>query len=203
MTDPWYDVVKPGTPLTQGDIIKECPVLVWNAKASSDPANGGGSSLLERLQGLANAEAADVVVMTQACDLEQGNVSNVVLCSHYALDEFRNIWEQDRLANNKKANNDSWKTFCKSVKQGFAWGLSLLNEYVEGEATTQVRIVNFQDIHTIPREFLELLLAERSGQRLQLRSPYREHLSQSFARFFMRVGLPTAVVDAWEKPQKI
>jgi len=26
-----------------------------------------------------------------------------------------------------------------------------------------------------------------------LRSPYLEHFSQAFARFFMRVGLPTAI----------
>ena len=28
------------------------------------------------------------------------------------------------------------------------------------------------------------------ARRLRLLPPYREHLSQSFARFFMRVGLP-------------
>jgi hypothetical protein len=28
------------------------------------------------------------------------------------------------------------------------------------------------------------------GPRLRLRSPYREHLAQAFARYFMRVGLP-------------
>jgi hypothetical protein len=29
--------------------------------------------------------------------------------------------------------------------------------------------------------------------RLRLLPPYREHLSQSFARFFMRVGLPVDI----------
>jgi hypothetical protein len=30
----------------------------------------------------------------------------------------------------------------------------------------------------------------KAAKRLRLLPPYREHLSQSFARFFMRVGLP-------------
>jgi hypothetical protein len=32
--------------------------------------------------------------------------------------------------------------------------------------------------------------AVRAGDRLRLLPPYREHLSQAFARYFMRVGLP-------------
>jgi hypothetical protein len=31
------------------------------------------------------------------------------------------------------------------------------------------------------------------GRRLRLLPPYREHLSQAFARFFMRVGLPVDI----------
>ncbi len=44
---------------------------------------------------------------------------------------------------------------------------------------------------------LETLLLNRNQPRLRLLPPYREHLSQAFARFFMRVGLPVAVATAW------
>jgi len=40
-------------------------------------------------------------------------------------------------------------------------------------------------------------LAQRGEPRLRLRPPYREHLSQAFARFFMRVGLPTDIKRTW------
>ena len=59
------------------------------------------------------------------------------------------------------------------------------------------RIVDFHSVHTVPRVFLEGLIAERGTKRLRLLPPYREHLSQSFARFFMRVGLPETVKPAW------
>ena len=45
----------------------------------------------------------------------------------------------------------------------------------------------------VPRAFLEDLIAERGTKRLRLLPPYREHLSQAFARFFMRVGLPVDI----------
>lgn len=34
-------------------------------------------------------------------------------------------------------------------------------------------------------------------QRLRLLPPYREHLSQAFARYFMQVGLPVNVSKVW------
>jgi hypothetical protein len=51
-------------------------------------------------------------------------------------------------------------------------------------------IVDFHMIYTVPRDFLESLLQHRGKPRLRLVPPYREHLSQAFDRFFMRVGLP-------------
>jgi hypothetical protein len=44
---------------------------------------------------------------------------------------------------------------------------------------------------------LEAILKARNQVRPQLLPPYREHLSQSFARFFMRVGLPIPVTKTW------
>lgn len=35
--------------------------------------------------------------------------------------------------------------------------------------------------------------AAGAGDRPRLRPPYREHLSQAFARLFMRVGLPADI----------
>jgi hypothetical protein len=35
--------------------------------------------------------------------------------------------------------------------------------------------------------------AHQMGDRLRLLPPYREHLSQAFARLFMRVGLPADI----------
>jgi hypothetical protein len=57
--------------------------------------------------------------------------------------------------------------------------------------------VDFHEVFTVPREFLESLLAARGRPRPRLLSPHREHLSQAFARYFMRVGLPAPIDEAW------
>ena len=50
-------------------------------------------------------------------------------------------------------------------------------------------IIVFKRIYTTPKETLEDFV-EKVGNRIRLLPPYREHLSQAFARYFMRVGLP-------------
>src|SRR5207249_4780028 len=53
-------------------------------------------------------------------------------------------------------------------------------------------LVDLRRVYTLNtpliREFAAL-----QGDRVRLLPPYREHLSQAFARFFMRVGLPVDV----------
>lgn len=49
-------------------------------------------------------------------------------------------------------------------------------------------IVDFHEVFGLPIVFLRNWVRARGAKRLQLCPPYREHLSQSFARYFMRVG---------------
>ncbi len=74
--EPWYESVTADATITQGDLIFNCPVLTW---ASGELVLEGADEA-EVLEGLVKAVAADVVVMTQACDLEHQKVSNVILC---------------------------------------------------------------------------------------------------------------------------
>jgi hypothetical protein len=53
-------------------------------------------------------------------------------------------------------------------------------------------VVDFRQIISLPFAYLSRH-AEQLGPRWRLQSPYLEHFSQAFARFFMRVGLPSAL----------
>jgi NADPH:quinone reductase-like Zn-dependent oxidoreductase len=52
------------------------------------------------------------------------------------------------------------------------------------------QVVDFHEVFSLPLDFLTAWVQAKGEPRLRLRPPYREHLSQAFARFFMRVGLP-------------
>ena len=53
-------------------------------------------------------------------------------------------------------------------------------------------LVDFRTVYGVHFDTL-LDLIRKSTRRLRLLPPYREHLSQGFARFFMRVGLPVEI----------
>ena len=78
MSYPWYEVVK-GDEISQGDIIMDCPVVII-------PPVGDVS---EGIELEATMQTIDVIVMTQACDLEQGNVTDVILCGLRNANEIK------------------------------------------------------------------------------------------------------------------
>jgi hypothetical protein len=193
MSNAWYEEVAAEERLTQGDLILNCPLFSWKDEAPQ--LNGTGET--ELLRTMANAIQADTVVMTQACDLEHEKVQNVVLCPHLSLDEYYEIWKAEMERREQKPSQKAWRSHCDDIREGFVWNMALLNSGKTDTLSTAHRVVDFRDIFTVPRDFLEPLLQKRGQPRLRLLPPYREHLSQAFARFFMRVGLPTPIEKTW------
>ncbi|MCA9450994.1 MAG: hypothetical protein KC931_27990, partial [Candidatus Omnitrophica bacterium] len=81
---------------------------------------------------------------------------------------------------------------------GYIWNLAMLNK-IEGPSIDSQphRIVDFHVVYSLPVAFLQSMVSEGICERIRLLPPYREHISQAFARFFMRVGLPQNVQKAW------
>jgi hypothetical protein len=190
MPDKWYEAVEASSPLTQGDFIFDCPLLSW--KLTSETAGTP-----EELKSLVEVFREDVVVMTQACDLEFRKVENVVLCPHVSISDFRKTWADWMKARNQNPSEKAWKQTCQDIADGYVWNQALLEQSTHSGLTMEIRVVDFHDVFTVPRTFLASLLASRQSTRLRLLPPYREHLSQAFARFFMRVGLPQPITPAW------
>lgn len=192
MPESWYESVAPEVALTQGDLIVDCPVVAWQASA---PRVGIGAEGEELVQ-LREILKLDVVVMTQACDIEQGKVDEIVVCPIYTLEEFKTAWQIEMQAKAQNPSDKAWRNYCQDIQGGFLWNYSMLNSGDVAGVTTTHRIVDFHDIYTLPLKFLQGVAGQR-GNRLRLKPPYREHLSQAFARYFMRVGLPTSVNVVW------
>jgi hypothetical protein len=189
MSDPWYEVVASDTRITQGDVILDCPVAAWKDGFAADPNEPGA------LVGGIETVAVDVVVMSQACDLEHNKISNVVLCPHRSLAEFKTAWEAGLRERQQNPTSRAWSKTLADLREGYLWNLSLLNDGTVGDRAIEHRVVDFHEVFSIPRSFLEEFCRHQAKQRFRLRPPYREHLSQAFARFFMRVGLPMPVSD--------
>jgi hypothetical protein len=193
-SDPWFDVVGQDSPLDQGDLILRCPILTWDQAKPVTVSKAGDEEILK--DHIASFRA-DVLVVTQACDLEHNKARNVVLCPHRPISEIRVAWEARMQQMGQAPFAKAWRRYCEDIADGYVWNQVFLNSFDSTVLSTELRLVDFHDLFTVPREFLESLLRQRQETRLRLRPPYREHLSQAFARFFMRVGLPQPVNPAW------
>ena len=169
---PWYQVVS-GEKITQGDILFGCPVVVPDASDILLRAIQGAE---EKLTSEIGVIKANLVVMTQACDLEHDKVNSVVLCPLWPLDEFAK--DVSFLATDKGKED---------LRRGNMPPFHLLDK--DDDFKFGLQVVDFRELYSIPTDVLKQI-ASKAGERPRLLSPYREHLSQSFARYFMRVGLP-------------
>jgi hypothetical protein len=113
------------------------------------------------------------------------------------LSAFRRAWEEWMRSKSQNLSEKAWRRACDDIADGYVWNQAFLDQFSHPDLATEIRVVEFHEIFTLPRSFLETLLAQRQTRRLRLLPPYREHLSQAFARFFMRVGLPQPIQRSW------
>lgn len=165
---PWYATAEGDQPLEQGHFVKDCPVVVPpKAEAGDEP--------------LVEIKEYDVVVVSQSCDLRNEKIELVLVCSVWLLDEFNGCGGLFK--------GDEGR---ESLRRGNVHGYHLLNKCEIADFQTDFLVVDFRSVYGVDYGFLRDLCM-KNGKRLSLLPPYREHLSQAFARFFMRVGLPADI----------
>ncbi|MFV1964317.1 MAG: hypothetical protein ACC628_02755 [Pirellulaceae bacterium] len=172
---PWYSVVS-GRSLEQGDILFECPVFLIPPDAIRQPG-----------QHAIAVDRQNVIVMTQSCDLAirpdgSCNTDDVILAA---------VFFKQELSDNKTfGNKGGWN----SAKKGRFPSCHVLNRCTIEEYESDFMLVDLRRVYSLSIDTVRQV-AEEQGDRIRLMPPYREHLSQAFARFFMRVGLPVDIPD--------
>jgi len=166
VTYPWYCIVKSNEPIQQGDFVLKCQIVQPKVEALKKGQNI--KSIIKRY---------DVIIMSQSCDIIAEKINLVLVCPFYSLTQLGNIYPTYKDPETKE-----------NLKKGFILGMHLLNECTINNDTDYL-VVDFKSVHSTPLPFLKQIVSSR-GSRIRLLPPYREHLSQSFARFIMRVGLP-------------
>lgn len=183
----WYSIVKGGR-LLQGDILLDCPIINVLRLYREDQLQD--EQVLE-----VDETKRHLVVLSQSCDLEQRRLENVLLAEVVIYDAYHN----------ERNGEGAGKDFRKRLVRGGTLEKSLLRPH-SGPPELGWSFADFRFLHVIPLTYLEEF-AGACGDRLRLEPPYREHLSQAFARYFMRVGLPHDAADFEEyspaKPEKV
>ncbi|MCC7307397.1 MAG: hypothetical protein IT173_07515 [Acidobacteria bacterium] len=162
---PWYGVAA-WSDLQQGDIFLECPVLVPTEELTPLLIDIAGDT---EDKSPVDVQTFNLIVMSQSCDLAHDKVDQVLLCAIF--------------------DAPSEKGPMKELRRDQRPSQHLIEKCeLEGHAFSQ-QVVNFRTLYTLPKDFV-IAFSEATGERVRMLPPYREHLSQAFARYFMRVGLP-------------
>lgn len=174
MDYPWYEVVS-GDVIEQGDILRGCPVFSPPEDLSLKVPEGEEPTVVQF-----DWSERDVIVLSQSCDIEKGRekVPEVLLCAIWPCGEVRgHLATRKGMEDARRGNLPGYHMLGSCDAQGFE---------------SDVVVVDFRRVHTLPLGYFRNL-ALSAGSRIRLLPPYREHLAQAFARFFMRVGLPIGI----------
>jgi len=170
---PWFGAIE-GDEIEQGDIVENCPVFLPPDDLAVDTAGQPSSTTFKWKE-------QDLIVMSQSCDLvkDREKVDDILLCA---------VWKRSELAGDQHLGKDAG---MEDARKGRLPAFHVLAASSIAGIDREVRIVDFRRVYSLPVPFVRGRV--KAAKRLRLLPPYREHLSQSFARFFMRVGLPTDI----------
>lgn len=158
-----------GASLEQGDLLLDIPIFSTRVAANGDVQ--------------VEIELVDVVIITQTCDLDNDKVDHVLVAGAQPWPSFAN---GQYAVGNTAVKSGSFHT---NLIRGNIPALTLLATADNTTPAIDWTIVDFRDLAVIQRSDVDDYV-RGTPNRLRLRSPYKEHFAQAFARYFMRVGLP-------------
>ena len=154
----------------QGDVIRDTPVPRFGQQYADNKV-------------AAQWVPMRLIVLTQSCDLvsREGQVNEVFLCR--VLDAVEVFTQEGHWSKQAKGR-------FKNAKAGRYPDLHLFHDWEDPNDPKKAKVADFRQVFSVPLGYLETHAA-RLGSRPRLHSPYREHFSQAYARYHMRVGLPS------------
>ncbi len=166
--------------LRQGDLLPGCSI----------PEFPPDFAVAEKAALVVQVDQADLIVITQSCDLEHGGLSLVAMCPVWSIPAF----EAAQAAFGRSSSTKAWRDYWNNVRKGRSSSLHLLSSPTNPTDARSALVVDFRAIYSLPVAYLARHAAQ-VGDRWRLRSPFLEHFSQAFARSFMRVGLPSSIPE--------
>lgn len=170
MVYPWYELITRSEIILQGDFVPECPIII-------PPTN------FEVEVPEVEVQLIDAIIMSQSCDLVNSKAEIALVAPYVSLKYFLDSMPE---VTTHKAKNK----IIETLRKGHMPGYHLLNKW--DKYLQDYQVVDFSNVYGINVEALKNKCKEI--EHLRLLPPYREHLSQAFARYFMRVGLPQDLI---------
>lgn len=170
----WYKAGSWST-LEQGDLLLDCPVPAPPADLTEVLMKAKEG---QEFSSAFDVQTADLIILTQSCDLQKADLTHVLLCAHFPA--------KGETYSNEQRN---------AIRKEHRPALHMIEACELDNHAFGQRVVDFRTVFTLPKDFV-LAFVSSQKTRVRLLPPYREHLAQAFARYFMRVGLPRNLKDS-------
>lgn len=175
MENNWYEIMNPTENISQGDILFNCPLFV--PIYPSDDLDAADFDKIEERELTTNIYRANVIILNQACDLEVRDGQDSPKLKTVLVGTLQDV-RKNEVGKNKLA------PIAKLEKPQL-----FLLEPSNGPIKMGHQIVHFDALASLPWKLLNTF-GKTQGQRLRVKSPYIEQLSQHFGSHFGRVALP-------------
>ena len=126
MKYPWFELQENSADITQGDIIKGCPVPILK---EFDISQEGQSVQAE-------IATIDGIVLTQSCDIANNKVENIILCAITSKSEFEEI--QRSIGKSEKEIRKSIDGIIKGQQNAY----HIINDYKSEVFSQDYYIIN-------------------------------------------------------------
>lgn len=167
---PWYGRIDSKEPLQQGELVFKCPIVKPPVDFEKIYTDG------------VDIDIYNAVVISQACDLIYQKINIVQITPFVTLKEFGEKHpEFNSSAKNIKNRN--------KLREGLVVGRILLNSCEEYTGINDYLVVDFSSTFGVDYKFLTHHV-QKQQLRVSLLPPYRERLTQFYAAWVMRIGLP-------------
>lgn len=171
MDYPWYQTTSEDH-LEQGELIPDCPIIKPPSKIEEGEVHE------------TEIIVADAIILSQSCDLIAKKIEIVLVCPFYTVKFLLENLPEDSFKSPIKKQK-----YIDQIRKGYHPSLHLLNKDDQNALVDDFLVVDFTNVYGVDLSHL-MNYSKQLGIRVKLLPPYREHLSQAFARYFMRVGLP-------------
>jgi len=172
---PWYESAE-GDKLEQGDFIDHCRIFTPGYTLAHLV---GDATEIE-----IDAQFFEIVIINQTCDLQSKiPLPYVVACPRWPYNQVLD-----------KYPNFGNKGPFEEVRKGKNYRFCMLNKCDLPGLSCEIQIVDLAKVFFIPHDVMKQLALVK-GERIRLRSPYKEKLAQAFAYYYMRVASPIDIAD--------
>lgn len=168
MSNNWFQIISDST-LEQGDFFDDIKVIVPTTELLNEE--------IKEVQ----TEIHDVIILTQSCDLSNMKTPWIQVTPVIKLSTMQENFE---IFKHKKN--------LETIRRGYQHNYHMINKCEISGYEREICILDFRNIFTLPYQYI-LDIANQEKPRKRLNSPYKEHLAQAYAKFFMRVGLPNDI----------